>query len=250
MGARNDQICLNFCYFAVDQEKAVFKRKRAVSCPSALWEARYVKLALDFCYCAVDQEKAVFKRKRDVSCPSAFLGPEMIKSALNFCYCAVDQEKAVFKRKRDVSCPSAFGARNGQICLGSLLLCCRPRKGRFEKETDRFWPVCLFGARKESVWEQPRICLGAARNQQEPVWEQPKKARTCLGESAECLELIWEKPPKRPFLGPCKGSSGWRQGCPTFRFGLGVAERGTLGPPARRECSSRVPGSESKNPWV
>ena len=32
-GARNGQIAPNFCYCAVDQEKAVFKRKRAVSRP-------------------------------------------------------------------------------------------------------------------------------------------------------------------------------------------------------------------------
>ena len=59
-----------------------------------------VKFAPKFCYCAVDQEKAVFSRKRTVSRPSALLGPEMVKLAQNFCYCAVDQEKAAIKRLR------------------------------------------------------------------------------------------------------------------------------------------------------
>ena len=54
----------------------------------------------NFCYCAVGQEKAVFKRKRAISGPSALLGPEMVKFGPNFCCCAADQEKAVFKRKR------------------------------------------------------------------------------------------------------------------------------------------------------
>ena len=55
----------------------------------------------------------------------------MVKFAANFCYCAVDQEKAVFQWKRRFwpICPS--GARNGHICTEFLLLCCRPRKGRF-----------------------------------------------------------------------------------------------------------------------
>ena len=59
-----------------------------------------VKFALNFCYCAVNQEKAVFKRKRTVSGPSAFLGPEIVKFVPTFCYCVVDQEKTVFKWKR------------------------------------------------------------------------------------------------------------------------------------------------------
>ena len=67
-----------------------------------------VKFAPNFCYCAVDQEKAVFQWKRAVSGPSAFLGPEMVKFALNFCSCAVDQEKEVFQWKRAVSGPSAL----------------------------------------------------------------------------------------------------------------------------------------------
>ena len=46
-------------------------------------------------------------------------------------------------------CP--FGARNGQICFEFLLLCCRPRKGRFSMETGRFWPICPFGARNGEI---------------------------------------------------------------------------------------------------
>ena len=69
----------------------------------------------------------------------------MVKFAPNFCYCAVDQEKAVFQWKQAVSGPS--GAQNGQMCTEFLLLCCRPRKGRFSMETGRFWPICPSGAR-------------------------------------------------------------------------------------------------------
>ena len=76
-GARNDQICTEFLLL--------------------------VKFASNFCYCAVDQEKAVFQWKRAVSGSSALVGPEMVKFAPNFCYCAVDQEKAVFQWKRAVS---------------------------------------------------------------------------------------------------------------------------------------------------
>ena len=79
----------NFCYRAVDQEKAVFQWKRAVSGPSALLEHEMVKFAPNFCYCAIDQEKTVFQWKRAVSG-------------------AVDQEKAVFQWKRAVSGPSAI----------------------------------------------------------------------------------------------------------------------------------------------
>ena len=97
-----------------------------------------VKFASNFCYGAVDQEKAVFQWKRAVSGPSAFLGTEMVKFASNFCYCAVDQEKPFFNGNGPFL--ALFGARNGQICFEFLLLCCRPRKGRFSMETGRFWP--------------------------------------------------------------------------------------------------------------
>ena len=71
------------------------------------------EICSNFCFCAVDQEKAVFKWKRVVSSPSALLGPEMVKFASNFCYCVVDKEKAVCKWKRSVSGPSAFLGRPG-----------------------------------------------------------------------------------------------------------------------------------------
>ena len=140
------KFALNFCYCAVDQEKAVFKKKRVVSRPSTLLGPEMIKFALNFCYCAVDQEKAVFTKKRTVSCPSALLRPEMVKSALNFCYCAVDQEKAVFTRKRAVSGPSAFlapeMARKGQNLPGSSQKRARTCLGEIAE--------CL-----ELVWEKP-----------------------------------------------------------------------------------------------
>ena len=55
-----------------------------------------MKFCRNFCSCAVDQEMAVFKRKRAVSGQSALLGSEMVKFCRNFCSCAVDQEMAVF----------------------------------------------------------------------------------------------------------------------------------------------------------
>ena len=89
------------------------KRKRSISGPSALLGP-------------------VFKRKRAVSGSSAFLGPEMVKFCRNFCSCAVDQEMAVFKRKTGCFWPICpFGVRNGEILPKFLLLCCRPRNGRF-----------------------------------------------------------------------------------------------------------------------
>ena len=99
----------NFCSCAVDQEKAVFQWKRAVSGPSLpFWGPKWSNLP-GISACAVDQEKAVFQWKRAVSgAISALLGPEMVKFAWNFCYCAVNQEKAVFQWKRDVSGPSAL----------------------------------------------------------------------------------------------------------------------------------------------
>ena len=84
----------NFCYCAVDQEKAVFQWKRLVA--GLLLGPEMVKFESNFCYCAVDQEKTVFQWKRAVSGPSALLGPEMVKFAPNFCYCAVDQERPLF----------------------------------------------------------------------------------------------------------------------------------------------------------
>ena len=47
-----------------------------------------------------------------------------------------------------------FEVRNGQIRSEFLLLCCRPRKGRFSMETGRFWPICPFEARKGQIWSE------------------------------------------------------------------------------------------------
>ena len=167
----------NFCYCAVDQEKAVFQWKRVVSGPSAILGPEMVKFAWNFYYCAVDQEKAVLKRKRVVSGPSAILGPEMVKFAWNFCYCAVDQKNVVFQWKRTVSGPSAFlglemvkFAWNFCYCAvdqekavstwkRAVLLCRSPRKGRSSMETGRFWPICHFGARKINF--APNFCYCA-----------------------------------------------------------------------------------------
>ena len=132
----------NFCCCAVDQEKAVFKRKRAVSGPSALSGPEMVKFGPNFCYYAVYQEKAVFKRKR----PSTPLGPEMIKFSPNFCCCAVYQEKVVFKRKRAVSSPSALF---GPIGFGSASWTCPVQTRRMPVwvwgwlEAFRFFRWCL-----------------------------------------------------------------------------------------------------------
>ena len=133
----------NFCYCAVDQEKAVFQWKRAVSATSGLLGLEMVKFASNFCYCAVDQEKTVYglsgpsccrPRKSRFSMETGsfwpiwpfgarnckicfeFLHngpPEMVKFASSFCYCSVDQEKAVFQRKRAVSGPFALTQKLG-----------------------------------------------------------------------------------------------------------------------------------------
>ena len=80
-----------------------FGARNGQICTVALLGPEMVKFAPNFCYCAIDQEKAFFQWKRAVSRPSALLGPEMVKFAPDFCYCAVDQEQAVFQWKRAVS---------------------------------------------------------------------------------------------------------------------------------------------------
>ena len=153
----------------------------------------------------------------------------MVKSDLNFCYCAVDQEKKRFLKETGRSGPSAF--------LGPEMA----RKGQN-----------LSGSSQETA----RICLGAPRNQPELVWDSQKN-QNLSGRERRMLRIsLGEATKKRPFFGPCKGSSGWRavQACPTFRFRRSgssqnwsgfarrfLAERCTLGPPARRGCSKRVP---------
>ena len=143
-GARNGQICFEFLLLCCRPRKSRFSMKTGCFWFVVLLAPEMFKFATNFCYCAVDPEKAVFPGKRAVS-------PEMIKSAPNFCYFAVDQEKAVFEWKRAISGPSCpLGARNGQICTEFLLLCCRPRKGRFSMETGRFWAICPSGRPKWS----------------------------------------------------------------------------------------------------
>ena len=51
--------------------------------PICPFGARNGQICIEFCYCAVDQEKAVFQWKRAASGPSALLGPEMVKFASN-----------------------------------------------------------------------------------------------------------------------------------------------------------------------
>ena len=125
----------NFYYCAVDQEKAVFQWKRAVSGPNALLGARNGQIWPEFLLlCCRPRKQPFFQWKRAVSGPSTLWGPEMVKFAPNFCSCAVNQEKAFFQWKRAVSGPSALlGARNAQICTEFLLLCRRPRKGNFSR---------------------------------------------------------------------------------------------------------------------
>ena len=108
-----------------------------------------VKFASNFCYCAVDQEKAVFPWKRAVSGPSALLGPENGQICFEFLLVCCRPRKGRFSMETGRFWP--IGARNGQICFEFLLLCCRPRKGRFSMETGRFWPICPFGARNGQI---------------------------------------------------------------------------------------------------
>ena len=129
-----------------------------------------VKFASNFCSCAVDQEKAVFQWKRAVSGHSAFLGScrprkgrfsmetgrfwpicpfgaRNGKICIEFLLLCCRPRKSRFSMETGRFSPICpFGARNGQICIEFLLLCCRPRKGRFSMETGRFWSICPLGA--------------------------------------------------------------------------------------------------------
>ena len=99
--------------------------------------------------------KTVFKRKRAVSGPSALLGPEMIKFTPNFCYCAVYQEKAVFKRKRPfLHLP--FGARKDKIRLEFLLLCCIPCECQ-QRSLREASGRGLRGPLKRTIWRMVRL---------------------------------------------------------------------------------------------
>ena len=83
-------------------------------------------------------------------------------------------------------------------------------------ETGRFWPICFFGARNaqkraESVSEQcqeiARICLGAARNQPELVWEQPEKSQNLSGREHNMLRINLGEARKRSTNGMNKGKN-------------------------------------------
>ena len=100
----------------------------------------------------------------------------MVKFAPNFSYCAVDQEKAVFNGTDRFSHICLFGARNGQIGPEFLLLCCRPRKGRFSIKSAVSGPSALLGP--EMVKFAPNFCYCAV-DQEKTVFrsKQPELVR-------------------------------------------------------------------------
>ena len=61
-----------------------------------------VKFAPNFCYYAVDREKAVFKRKRAVSGPFAFLGPEMPRQGQNLVWEQPEKSQNLSGRERNM----------------------------------------------------------------------------------------------------------------------------------------------------
>ena len=87
-GPRNGQICLELLLLCCKPRNGRFSMETGRFWPICPFGARNGQIRS--CYCAVDQEKAVFQWKRAVSGLSALLGPEMVKFASNFCYCAVD----------------------------------------------------------------------------------------------------------------------------------------------------------------
>ena len=109
--------------------------------------------------------------KRAVSGPSAFLGPKMVKFTPNFCYCAVDQERPFLKGNGPFLAHLLFWARNGKIYPEFLLLCCRPRKGRFLKETAVSGPSAPLGP--EMIKFGPNFCYCAVY-QEKVVFERKR----------------------------------------------------------------------------
>ena len=152
--ARNRQIWSEFLLLCCRPRKSRFQWKWPVSGPSALLRLEIVKFGPNFCYCAVDQEKAVFQWKRAVSrfqpiCPFGTRNGEIYAQFLLLC-CRPRKSRFSMETNRFWPiCP--FGARNGQICFEFLLLCCRPSKGRFSMETGRFWAICPLGARNGQI---------------------------------------------------------------------------------------------------
>ena len=138
----------------VCKARKCFERKRTVSRPSALWEARTCQICTD-CYSAVDQEKVAFIKETDRFSPI---------------------------------CP--FGARNGQICPEFLLLCCRRPLLRGNV---RFRGFCYCavdqanGRRPKALRSTPgswkTLGNGPAkvRKRSEMVWERPENLQKRSG---------------------------------------------------------------------
>ena len=82
-----------------------------------------VKFAANFCYYAVDREKAVFKRKRAVSGPFAFLGPEMPRQGQNLSRSSARKQESVWEQP-EIS-QNLFGnsQKGARTCLGESTIC-------------------------------------------------------------------------------------------------------------------------------
>ena len=142
---------------------------------------------------------AVFKKKRAVSGPSALLGPEMVKFCRNFCSCAVDLEMAVFHGKRD---HLPFEGRNG-ILPEFLLLCRRPKMAVFKRERSISGPSALLGPEMmkfcrnfcscavDQKW--PFLRGNGSEKAQKRSGRSFKTSRNGLGEASKCPETVCER---------------------------------------------------------
>ena len=83
-----------------------------------------VKFAWNFCYCAVDQEKAILKRKRAVSGPSALLGPEMARKGQNLSRSSARKQPESVWEQPEIS-QNLFGnsQKRARTCLGESTKC-------------------------------------------------------------------------------------------------------------------------------
>ena len=115
----------------------------------------------------------------------------MVKFGPNFCYCAVDQEKPILKGNGPFLAHLPFGARNGKIYCEFLLLCWRPRKGRFLKETAVSGPSAPLGP--EMIKFGPNFCYCAVYQEKVVL----KRKRTVSSPSA----LFGPGKPTRPLGG-------------------------------------------------
>ena len=144
----------NFCYCAVNQDKAVFQWKRAAFGPSiCCFGARSGQIWSEFLLLCCRPRKGRFFNGNGpfLAHLSALLEPKMVKFGPNFCYCAVGPRKGRFSMETGRFWPICpFGARNGQICIEFLLLCSRPRNSRFSMKTGRFWAHLPFWSPKWS----------------------------------------------------------------------------------------------------